>query len=50
MPDKSIVTALLLEKANLVKQKIALIDKEAGDNDKLFRTLILKWFEPDKKF
>lgn len=50
MIDKSIVTALLLEKANLVKQKIVLIDKESGGDDKLFRTLILDWFKPNEKF
>lgn len=45
--EPGIIAAACLEKYQMVKDKIAEIDKLAGANDNLFRKLILDTFRPD---
>ncbi len=40
--------AMLIEKANVIKNKIREIDQLAGSDDKIFRKMILKYFQPEK--
>lgn len=40
--------ALVIEKANLVKQHLREFDQEAGTDDALFRKLVLAFFKPDQ--
>jgi hypothetical protein len=45
----SITSAILIEKAQAVKDKIAEIDREASQDDSAFRRLIKEHFRPDLK-
>lgn len=49
MADLPVTIAILLEKTQKIKDKVAEIDKKAGSDDALFRKLVLGYIRPDLK-
>jgi hypothetical protein len=49
MSKPGIITALLIEKAQMAKDTINTIDRQSGTDDALFRRLIKEYFRPDLK-